>query len=137
MKTIHIAAALILRRNGETLLVRKRGTKTFIQPGGKIEAGESPAAALMRELKEEVGLVVEPTDLAILGRFEAVAANEAGHKVMADVFRLYIGGDDIRPTAEIEEIRWVSALDPGEIVMAPLTEHEILPAYRRILSAIP
>jgi delta 1-pyrroline-5-carboxylate dehydrogenase len=37
---IRIAAALIRRADGRTLLVRKHNTETFMQPGGKIEAAE-------------------------------------------------------------------------------------------------
>ena len=37
---IRIAAALIRRADGRTLLVRKHNTQTFMQPGGKIEASE-------------------------------------------------------------------------------------------------
>ncbi|GLS19366.1 DNA mismatch repair protein MutT [Labrys miyagiensis] len=132
MKTILIAAALVLRGSDETLLVRKRGSTAFMQPGGKIEDGESPAAALVRELKEEIGLTVEADELAFFGRFEAMAANEAGQRVRAEVFLAQAGATDTRPTAEIEEVRWISISAPGTIAMAPLTEHQILPAYRRL-----
>ena len=47
---IRIAAALLIGADGQTLLVRKRGTQAFMQPGGKIEAGEQPVHALAREL---------------------------------------------------------------------------------------
>ena len=66
-KTIRIAAALLIEPNGQTLLVRKRGTQAFMQPGGKIDAGEQPAEALARELHEELGLIIEPTDAVYLG----------------------------------------------------------------------
>ena len=56
MKIITIAAALLIAPDGKTLLVRKRGTQAFMQPGGKIEPGEAAAMALARELKEELGL---------------------------------------------------------------------------------
>lgn len=131
MKTIRIAAALLLRDNGDTLLVRKRGTRAFMQPGGKIEPGETPAAALARELHEEIGLTVDPATMVPMGRFEASAAHEPGHSVVADVFRLDIGSAELRPAAEIEEIRWVSPLALGDLAMAPLTEHHILPFHRR------
>jgi 8-oxo-dGTP diphosphatase len=48
---IRIAAALIRRADGRTLLVRKYNTATFMQPGGKIEAAEEPAAALCRSCR--------------------------------------------------------------------------------------
>ncbi|MBB4566694.1 NUDIX domain-containing protein [Rhizobium leucaenae] len=135
MKSIRIAAALILRDNGDTLLVRKRGTSAFMQPGGKIEAGETAAAALIRELNEEIGLRFTATQLSPFGRFEAEAANEPDHRVIAEVFRLDIGDDVIQPAAEIEEIRWISPANLGDIPLASLTEHQILPAHRQQLSA--
>lgn len=127
--TIRIAAAVIIRADGKALLVRKRGTKAFMQPGGKIEPGESPASALLRELIEEIGLHVSVEYLRPLGYFEAPAANEPGHMVSADVFLIECGNAQISSSAEIEELCWIDPEKPGDIAMAELTEHHILPAY--------
>ncbi len=51
--------------------------------------------------------------------------------VVAEVFLLHVKDDDIQATAEIEEVRWISPSEPGEIIMARLTEHHILPFYRQ------
>ncbi|MGP9650592.1 NUDIX domain-containing protein [Glutamicibacter sp. AOP38-B1-38] len=40
---------------GQVLAVRKRGTATFMVPGGKPEPGESPLDAGVREVSEELG----------------------------------------------------------------------------------
>ena len=80
---IIIAAAIITDSQGRCLLVRKRGTEYFMQPGGKPEIGETPHAALIRELEEELNFSVSPEELVQVGRFTDAAANEPGHLVSA------------------------------------------------------
>lgn len=122
---IEIAVALLRRADGRTLVVRKRGTATFIQPGGKLEPGELPVDALCRELAEEVGLQVTPADLEFAGSYAGPAVNEAG-TVLAHAFRLTTDLP-VSATAEIEELAWIDPAHPGEIVLAPLTRDEFLP----------
>ncbi len=60
-------------KNGSVLLMRKKrgiGKGRINAPGGKVEAGESPEEAAARELREEVGVVVEPEDLEFAGLLE-------------------------------------------------------------------
>lgn len=123
---IRIAAALITRRDGRALLVRKRNSTAFMQPGGKIQAGEEPAAALCRELAEELHFIVHPDGLTYVGRYTAPAANEPGHVVIAEVFRLE-SEDSAVAYAEIEEIAWVNPADTGDMPLAPLTRDYIMP----------
>jgi len=133
--TIRIAAALLLNTQGQTLLVRKRGTTAFMQPGGKIEAHELPVHALARELEEELGLQINPAQAAFLGQFSAPAANEPGFFVQADIFQLTIDGE-VTPAAEIEEVIWVDPTTDPAVDLAPLTRELILPFYRNSLTAI-
>lgn len=133
---IHIAAAVILDGAGRTLVVRKRGTTAFQQAGGKLDAGETSRMALIRELSEEIGLAVDQDRLASLGQFSAPAANEPGYRVIADVFVLRLAHpEDVRPAAEIAEVRWIDPQAPGKIHLAPLTEHEILPRVLAMIGA--
>lgn len=132
-KTIRIAAALLIEPNGQTLLVRKRGTQAFMQPGGKIDAGEQPAEALARELHEELGLIIEPTDAVYLGNFSAAAVNEPGYTVEAELFQVTID-EPVTPAAEIEEVRWIDPATDSDLVLAPLTRDLILPFYRQSLA---
>lgn len=97
-----------------------------MQPGGKMEPAESPGDALCRELHEELALSVEPDELRYLGQYSAVAANEPGHLVIAEVFHLRVTSD-VLPSAEIEEVTWVKPEAPGSLVLAPLTRDVLLP----------
>jgi 8-oxo-dGTP diphosphatase len=125
--SIRIAAALLCDARGRTLLVRKRGTTAFMQPGGKIEPREEPVEALVRELREELGLTVEPSEPVHLGHFTAPAANEPGRSVECDLFRVDVSGE-VAPAAEIEEIAWVGTSVAG-LELAPLTELHVLPLH--------
>jgi 8-oxo-dGTP diphosphatase len=131
---IHIAATLLIGPDGRTLLVRKRDTQAFMQPGGKIEAHEQPVHALARELEEELGLVIDPAHATFLGQFSAPAANEPGFVVKAELFLLTIDAD-VTPAAEIEEVLWIDPGTDGGVVLAPLTRDLILPFYRASLTA--
>ncbi|MDG5970179.1 NUDIX domain-containing protein [Sphingomonas paucimobilis] len=128
MTVIPIAAALIEDGAGHVLLVRKADTRFFMQAGGKIEPGEEPAAALVRELHEEIGLIVAEADLQPLGRFAAPAANEAGARVDAHVFHLRTD-HQLAPAAEIAEALWVDPAQAHALPLAPLTRDYILPLW--------
>lgn len=132
--TIRIAAALLLDPQGRTLLVRKRGTEAFMQPGGKIDAGETALQALVRELHEELGLHIDPAQAVYLGQFTATAANEPGFEVQAELFRVDSAAAVV-PVAEIEEVVWLAADQAPDQPLAPLTRDLILPLYRQLLSA--
>jgi len=125
-RVIRIVAALIRNDAGEVLLVRKRGTTVFMQPGGKYEPGESAPQALVRELNEELGIVASPDELVHLGYFEADAANEAGHTVEAEVYSLAISAP-VAPLAEIEELIWLDLADLDSVSVAPLSVDRIFP----------
>jgi 8-oxo-dGTP diphosphatase len=124
---IRIVAAVAVDGAGRLLLVRKRGTTAFMQPGGKIEPGESALAALEREIREELGVGV--VDVRDLGHHSAPAANEPGHTVDADLFLVSLDGAPLI-AAEIEEMRWIDPHAPGDIELAPLTAGAVLDFVR-------
>lgn len=123
---IRIAAAIILNADNETLLVRKQGATAFMQPGGKIDAGETAPVALCRELEEELGVVISPDDFSHVGRFDAPAANEPGQIVDAEIYLVRHNGPFER-RAEIAETIWYSQDLQSGPELAPLTRDHVLP----------
>jgi len=101
MPDIRVSAAVIVDRTGRVLVVRKQGTTRFMQPGGKPEPGETAAQTLIRELDEELSLHVEESDLEPLGTFVSAAANEPGHRVIADAFAMHAEPEDVVVQAEL------------------------------------
>jgi 8-oxo-dGTP diphosphatase len=124
---IVVSAVCIFDDAGRLLTVRKRGTDKFMHPGGKPEAGESPAETASRELAEEVGIVLAPEALEPLGIWLADAANEAATQIEATVFTAP-GAWSAHPSAEIAEIRWLDLTGELPEDLAPLLTDHVLPA---------
>ena len=130
---IHVSAVVFRDVNDKVLTVRKRGTEKFMFPGGKPELGESALDTAIREVKEEIGIGLEAKQLTQIGVYEAPAANEAKHTVVATVFTY--DGDTIEPqmAAEIAELSWVSP-DQPDVVLAPLLADFVFPAIHSKVS---
>ena len=60
MKILFVSAVALIDTEGRVLLAQRPEGKSMAGlwefPGGKVEAGETPEAALIRELKEELGI---------------------------------------------------------------------------------
>ena len=65
-----VAACALINEDGALLIARRPAGRSLAGlwefPGGKVEAGEEPEDALVRELREELGIEVTKTDLAPL-----------------------------------------------------------------------
>lgn len=125
-RTLHIAAACLIDDAGRLLLVRKRGTRMFMLPGGKRESAESALQALVREIDEELNLQLPDAAFTLLGHFNEVAANEADTRIAADIFRAALC-HPVAPAAELEELRWLAPQDPRGDDLAPLLRLQVLP----------
>ncbi|OAZ92500.1 NUDIX hydrolase [Halomonas sp. G11] len=122
---LEIAAAVVSDPEGRLLLVRKHNTSFFMQPGGKVDAGETALGALCRELEEELGLHVNEDQLIPMGVYSAPAANEAGVMLEAHLFSLVID-EPVEAAAEIAEARWVTREEAWQLPLAPLTKEYVV-----------
>ncbi len=128
--TFVVSAVVVRDPQGCVLVVRKRGTTRYMLPGGKIENGETPAHAAIRELHEEVGAVLDAAQLHFLGDWITAAANEPDHLVHGYIFE-HPWVDGLAVEAEIEDLLW---LHPDEMIyrddLAPLLIERVLPALQ-------
>lgn len=124
---IRVVAALTTDSLGRILLVRKQTSQIFMQPGGKPEPGEDSLSALRRELQEELQIDVPEAALSPVGEFETDTANEPGHVLHSQVFRLHLD-QPVTASAEIAEAQWFT-LDEADALgdrLAPLAR-KLLP----------
>lgn len=133
---LNIACGLVLDPDNRCLLVRKRNTQAFMQPGGKIEVAETAFSALQRELFEELKVVLAPQNSRKLGHFVCRAENEHECMISAHLFlvRLLATEIDLRPCAELAELRWIATKDPPPHRIALLTAEYVFPIWHRINS---
>lgn len=136
---IVVSAVVLTDADGAVLTVRKRGTTSFMHPGGKPEPGETPADCALREVEEELGLVLAPELLELVAVHRTAAANETGRPLVATVFRHpHLAGTsrpEVTPAAEIEEVRWFDPAGPLPEDAAPLLRLLVDDAARRQGSA--
>ncbi|WP_284336233.1 NUDIX hydrolase [Comamonas sp. NoAH] len=130
MNTLHIATACLLNPQHEILLVRKKGSRFWMLPGGKLDAGETASQALQRELSEELQWQAPAAMFHHLGDFENQAANEANTLVKAQVFIAALATPpSLHIAAEIEAMQWWDVRREGEQEnLAPLLREQVIPA---------
>ena len=121
---IVVSAVELRDAEGSVLTVRKRGTTSFMHPGGKPEPGESAAACAVREVAEELGLELDPVSLELVAVHHTDAANEPGRALVATLFRhphlSSLRRPQVVPAAEIEQVRWLDPTRPLPDDAAPL-----------------
>jgi len=123
LKTITVAAAVILNEQNQLLLVRKQNTQAFMQVGGKLESNEAPEIAIQREILEEIACESEIKQF--IGRFETAAANEPDHLLVSYVYEVKLKQTP-RIAAEIAEMKWIDLEDQVTLI-APLTKEVVIP----------
>ena len=82
-------------------------------PGGTVELGETLHQALVREMREETGLEVEPVEvLTVFDRIERVDGEVAHHHVIVDYLCRLVSGD-ARAASDALELAWAALEELG------------------------
>ena len=123
--SISVAAVVLVRDDGRIVLVRKHHTQAFMFPGGKPEPSEDGVATAVREVYEELGVLLDPRTLEHLGDFTTPAANEPNTQLLSQVYATSLpAGVSVTAQAEIAQLLWVDASDielPAGTTLAPLS----------------
>lgn len=130
---IHKAAGIIVVER-KLLVAREKGKEVFVSPGGSINTYEEPKDAVIRELMEEVSLVVKKDDIQDFGVFYAEAANDSGSFLKLEVFEVRKWEGDVKvnnEVGEIEEIFWLTSKIPEGMKVGSIFEHEVIPRLKR------
>ncbi|KUP98278.1 NUDIX hydrolase [Thermobifida cellulosilytica] len=105
------ALAWVCVRDGRVLKVRSRGKDVFYLPGGKREPGESDAAALVREVAEEVSVRLDPATLRLFTVVDERAHGyPEGTRVRLACYTAEFTGT-LAPSSEIAELAWFTGAD--------------------------
>ncbi|WP_329185934.1 NUDIX domain-containing protein [Actinacidiphila glaucinigra] len=107
--------AWVRTEEGRILCARPRGKNVFYIPGGKREGVESDLETLVREIKEELAVLIDPVTAAHVGTYEAGAPGLPDGTVvrMACYTADYQG--ELVPSSEIEETAWFSYADRDRV----------------------
>ena len=132
MNLLLVAAVALIDADGRVLISRRPEGKQlgglWEFPGGKVEAGERPEAALVRELKEELGIDVSESCLAPL-TFASHAYEEFHLLMPLYICRRWKGQVT---GAEGQEIKWVAPLRLRDYPMPP-ADKPLIPHLQDLL----
>ncbi|MFD5470053.1 (deoxy)nucleoside triphosphate pyrophosphohydrolase [Streptomyces sp. NPDC127105] len=126
-RIVVVGAALL---DGGRLLAARRSAPPELAgrwelPGGKVEPGERPEAALVRELREELGVETEAVE-----RVPGSWPLRPPYELQVWTARLRPGSADAKPLQDHDDLRW---LTPAEIWSVPWLDQDV-PAVRQTLA---
>lgn len=128
---VHESLVLLVQRGREPMKGR------WSIPGGLIEIGEMLGDAVVREVREETGLEVEPVELIeLLDRIHRDGERVRYHYVIADYLCRVTGGS-LKAASDADAVRWVERAEwnsHSALVLDPITVRVIEAGWQRARS---
>jgi 8-oxo-dGTP diphosphatase len=132
-----VGVGAVVVDEGRVLLIR-RGNEPmkghWSLPGGLLELGETLTDGVVREVREETGLMVEPVELIeLLDRIHRVGERVRYHYVIADYLCRVVGGA-LRAASDADAARWVERTEwnsHSALKLDPITVRVIEKGWQR------
>jgi 8-oxo-dGTP diphosphatase len=132
-----VAMGAVVVDKGRVLLVR-RGSEPlkghWSLPGGLLEVGESLSEGVVREVREETGLTVQPVELVeLLDRIHRDSERVRYHYVIADYLCRVVSGD-LKEASDAAAVRWVERVEwnsHSALKLDPITVRVIEAGWQR------
>ena len=122
MKTIKVVAAII--RDGDRIFATQRGYGEYKDgwefPGGKVEPGETPQEALIREIKEELD-----ADIVVRDLLTTVEYDYPTFHLSMDCFWATLAEGSVLKLLEHEAAKWLTLDSLDEVKWLPADLHVI------------
>ena len=115
MKTIEVVAAIIKKDN--KIFATQRGSGEFQGgwefPGGKIESGETPQSALIREIIEELDTIIQVNELVDIVEYDYPNFHLTMHCFLCEL----VSGDFV--LKEHQDARWLEGHELDSVAWLP------------------
>jgi 8-oxo-dGTP diphosphatase len=127
----------VVVRDGRVLLIRRGKEPLYgrwLVPGGTVELGETLEQALVREMREETGLAVEPLELlTVFERIQREGGRVAYHFVIVDYLCRCAPGE-ARAGSDALEVAWVAPSEMRAFDVPDKAREVVEDALRRLAS---
>ncbi|HAJ90846.1 MAG TPA: 8-oxo-dGTP diphosphatase MutT [Rhodospirillaceae bacterium] len=131
-KIVYVVAAVLVDRKKRVLVAQRPAGKAMAGlwefPGGKIEAGEIPEYALMRELREELGIETRPCGMWPVG---FASHNYPDFHLVMPLFAIRVWNGDPTPK-EGQNLKWVTVQELYGLDM-PEADKPLIPQLEALL----
>ena len=116
-------------KNQKLLIDKPRKRPTYQMIGGRVEDGETPLEAAIRECHEELGdeAIFDESLIELIMEFDEIATSDGITKIHFYVFQ-YIGmlEGNIKTSDEIEAFKWYESKD-GQDILSNTLKNEVIP----------
>lgn len=116
-------------KDQKLLIDKPRKRPTYQMIGGRVEEGETPLEAAIRECHEELGneAIFDESLIELIMEFDEIATSDGITKIHFYVFK-YNGmlEGNIKTSDEIEAFKWYDSTD-GQDILSNTLKHEVIP----------